>query len=106
MWENPKRGHEQVVVKALINLLGIYPVGTCVILDTFEVAVVTGPNSDSQQLNRPLVSIAVDANGGALPLPGTSINLGEKDESGAYRRSIVIVTNPARFGLTVGDYFV
>jgi HD-GYP domain-containing protein (c-di-GMP phosphodiesterase class II) len=106
MWENPKRGHEQVVVKALINLIGVYPVGTCIILDTFEVAVVTGPNPDSQQLNRPLASIAVDADGGALPLPGNPINLAEKDESGAYRRSIVKVTNPARFGLTVGDYFV
>ena len=37
MWENPKRGYDPVLVKALINLIGIYPVGTCVILDTFEV---------------------------------------------------------------------
>ncbi|MEP6743858.1 MAG: HD domain-containing phosphohydrolase, partial [Gemmatimonadota bacterium] len=30
MWENPRRGYDRVMVKALINLLGIYPVGTCV----------------------------------------------------------------------------
>ncbi|HEU5305108.1 MAG TPA: HD domain-containing phosphohydrolase [Gemmatimonadales bacterium] len=105
MWESPKRGHDRVVVKALINLLGVYPVGTCVILDTFEVAVVTGPSADAQ-LNRPMVRIAVDADGGTAPLPGILVNLGEKNESGAYKRSIVKVTNPARFGLTVGDYFV
>ena len=106
MWENPTRGHDQVVVKALINLVGIYPVGTCVILDTFEVAVVAAPNPDTQLLNRPLVRIAVDPDGAAAPLPGTQVNLADKDESGAYRRSIVKVTNPSRFGLTVGDYFV
>jgi HD-GYP domain-containing protein (c-di-GMP phosphodiesterase class II) len=105
MWESPKRGHDRVVVKALINLLGIYPVGTCVILDTFEVAVVTGPSTDAQ-LNRPQVRIAVDVDGGLVPLPGTAVSLSEKDESGAYKRSIVKVTNPSRFGLTVGDYFV
>jgi HD-GYP domain-containing protein (c-di-GMP phosphodiesterase class II) len=106
MWENPGRGHDRLVVKALINLVGVYPVGTCVILDTFEVAVVVGPNPDPQLMNRPMVRIAVGVDGGVVPLPGNQANLADKDESGAYRRSIVKVTNPARFGLTVGDYFV
>jgi HD-GYP domain-containing protein (c-di-GMP phosphodiesterase class II) len=106
MWENPNRGHDRVLVKALINLIGVYPVGTCVILDTFEVGVVAAPNPDGEQLKRPLVRIAVDADGGPVPPPGTQVSLSEKDESGAYRRSIVKVTNPARYGITVGDYFV
>jgi len=95
-----------VLVKALINLVGVYPIGTCVILDTFEIAVVAGASADRQQLNRPIVRVALDAEGGPVPLPGIEVNLSEKDESGAYRRSIVKVTNPDRFGITVGDYFV
>ncbi|HYC31929.1 MAG TPA: HD domain-containing phosphohydrolase [Gemmatimonadales bacterium] len=106
MWENPKRGYEAVLVKALINLIGIYPVGTCVILDTLEVALVAAPNPEGQQLNRPMVRIAVDVNGAMQPPPGELVSLTEQDESGAYRRSIVKVTNPSRYGLTVGDYFV
>ena len=106
MWENPNRGYDRVLVKALINLIGVYPVGTCVILDTFEVAVVAAPNPDGEQLKRPLVRIALDADGGPVPPPGTQVSLSEKDESGAYRRSIVKVTNAARYGITVGDYFV
>jgi HD-GYP domain-containing protein (c-di-GMP phosphodiesterase class II) len=106
MWENPNRGYDRVLVKALINLIGVYPVGTCVILDTFEVGVVAAPNPDGEQLKRPLVRIAVDADGGPVAPPGTQIDLSEKDESGAYRRSIVKVTNAARYGITVGDYFV
>jgi HD-GYP domain-containing protein (c-di-GMP phosphodiesterase class II) len=106
MWDNPNRGYDRVVVKALINLIGIYPVGTCVILDTLEVAIVAAPNPDGQQLNRPLVRIALDVDGATVPLPGNQVSLAEKDESGAYKRSIVKVTNPSRFGLTSGDYFV
>ena len=106
MWDNPKRGYDRVVVKALINLIGVYPVGTCVILDTLEVAIVAAANPDAQQLSRPVVRIAVDVDGATVPLPGNQVSLTEKDESGAYKRSIVKVTNPSRLGLTPGDYFV
>ncbi len=106
MWQNPKRGYDTILVKALINLIGIYPVGTCVILDTFEVALVAATNPEGLQLNRPLVRIAVSADGGHVPPPGDLVNLVEQDESGAYRRSIVKVTTPSRYGLTAGDYFV
>lgn len=106
MWENPKRGYDAVLVKALINLIGIYPVGTCVILDTFEVAIVAAPSPDGQHLNRPMVRIAVDMNGATVPPPGDAVALTDQDEAGAFRRSIVKVTNPTRYGLIVGDYFV
>jgi len=106
MWENPKRGYDLILVKALINLIGIYPVGTCVILDTLEVAIVYAPNPDATLLNRPLVRIAIDVNGGAVPAPGTLVNLADQDGPGHFVRSIVKVTNPTRYGLTVGNYFV
>jgi hypothetical protein len=106
MWTNPKRGYDPVLVKALINLIGIYPVGTCVILDTLEVGVVAAPPSDDQHLNRPVVRIAIDADGGMVPAPGRAVSLAEQDGAGAFVRSIVKVTQPERYGLTVGDYFV
>jgi hypothetical protein len=106
MWENPRRGYDHVIVKALINLIGVYPVGTCVILDTFEVGIVAAANPDPQFLNRPLLKIVIDPDGAVIPPPARSINLAERDPSGAFLRSIVKVTNPDRYGLTVGDYFV
>ncbi|HEY8105397.1 MAG TPA: HD domain-containing phosphohydrolase [Gemmatimonadales bacterium] len=106
MWENPKRGYDPVLVKALINLIGIYPVGTCVILDTFEVGIVAAPNPDAALLNRPMVRLVIGADGSAIPAPGTLVNLAERDAGGGYLRAIVKVTNPTRYGLTVGDYFV
>ncbi|MBA2627076.1 MAG: HD domain-containing protein [Gemmatimonadales bacterium] len=106
MWENPRRGYDAVLVKALINLIGIYPVGTCVILDTFEIGIVAGMNPDSQHLNRPLVRVAIDADGGSAGAPGRLVNLTDLDANGGFARSIVKVTSAARYGLTVGDYFI
>jgi HD-GYP domain-containing protein (c-di-GMP phosphodiesterase class II) len=106
MWENPRRGYDRILVKALINLIGIYPVGTCVILDTFEVAIVSAASPDQNLLNRPIVRICLDVNGALVAPPGREENLGETDGSGGFLRSIVKVTNPDRYGLVVGDYFV
>jgi HD-GYP domain-containing protein (c-di-GMP phosphodiesterase class II) len=106
MWDNPRRGYERVLVKALINLIGVYPVGTCLILDTLEVAIVSAPNPDLTLLNRPHVRIAIDPNGAVLPPPGISADLSEGAPGGGFARSLVKVTDPSRYGLTVGDYFV
>lgn len=106
MWSNPRRGYDPMIVKALINLIGVYPIGTCVILDTFEVAIVASTVTDRDQLNRPMVRIAIDANGGAMPAPGIAVDLLEQGADGNYLRSIVKVTNPERYNLVAGDFFV
>ena len=106
MWENPRRGYDPILVKALINLIGIYPVGTCVILDTLEVALVAAPNPDATTLNRPAVRIVIDVDGATLPTPGRLESLSEQGSDGAYLRSIVKVTSPDRYGIVVGHYFV
>ena len=106
MWENPRRGYDPIVVKALINLIGIYPVGTCVIMDSFEIGVVAAANPDPQFLNRPLVTLVIDPNGAHLPPPGVTVDLSDRTESGGFARSIVKVTNADRFGLELDAYFL
>jgi HD-GYP domain-containing protein (c-di-GMP phosphodiesterase class II) len=105
MYLNPRRGLDRVIVKGMINLLGIYPAGTCVILDTFEVAVVEGANPDPMFLNRPLVRLAINADGGPVAPPGLPVNLADPGGDG-FARSIVKVTDPGRYGLTPSDYLV
>jgi HD-GYP domain-containing protein (c-di-GMP phosphodiesterase class II) len=106
MWTNPRRGYDPMIVKALINLIGVYPLGTCVILDTFEVGVVASTMTDRDNLNRPQVRIAIDVNGGAVAAPGVPVDLLERGPDGNYLRSIVKVTNPERYALVPGDFFV
>jgi HD-GYP domain-containing protein (c-di-GMP phosphodiesterase class II) len=106
MWENPRRGYDPTIVKALINLLGIYPVGTCVILDTFEVGVVTAANPDLGHLNRPTIVLVTDPNGAALPPPGIAVDLAARQADGTFSRSIVKVTNPDRYGVSITPYLL
>lgn len=106
MWTNPRRGYDPIVVKALINLIGVYPIGTCVILDTFEVGIVAQANADRELLNRPVVRIVIDPGGSLLAPPGIAVDLAERGPDGDFLRSIVKVTNPDRYNLTVGDYFL
>lgn len=105
MWENPRRGYDPVVVKAFINLIGVYPVGTCIILDTYEVAIVHAANSDVSEVHRPVVRIVATADG-AIQYPGFLVDLAQRDEQGAYPRTIIKVTDPEKFGINVSDYFV
>ncbi len=105
MWENPRRGYDRILVKALINLVGIYPVGTCVILDTHEVAVVHAANSDASQIHRPIVRLALN-DVGVRNDPAPVVDLAETGEDGNFKRSIIKVTDPARWGIVPGDYFV
>lgn len=105
MRDNPRRGLDQIVVKAFINLLGIYPVGTLVVLDTFELAVVIASNPRSDALSRPIVRIVSDAHGNTLH-PAPEIDLASPDGNGDYPRTIIKTADPERYGITVGDYLV
>ena len=105
MRDNPRRGMDPVVVKAFINLTGIYPVGTLVVLDTFELGIVHAVNPIPEMLSRPIVRVISDAQGNLLQ-PGTLIDLAEQSEAGVYLRTIIKTENPERYGIRVGDYFL
>ncbi len=105
MWENPRRGYDPVLVKAFINLIGIYPVGTLVILDSYELAVVSAANPNVEAVHRPMVRVISDP-GGTLQYPGFEADLNERDGGGNYLRSIIKVTNPEKYGVKISDYFV
>jgi HD-GYP domain-containing protein (c-di-GMP phosphodiesterase class II) len=105
MRDNPKRGYDRLLVKALINITGVYPVGTLVILDTFELAAVVARNPDPQRAHQPIVKIISDPSGLMLAEP-VQADLGESDPvTGAPRRSIIKTTDPDLYGIRISDYF-
>ncbi len=105
MLENPKRGYDAILVKAFINLIGIYPVGTMIILDTYELAIVNAANPNPEAIHRPMVRVVSDP-AGTVMYPGFVANLAEVDSAGNYIRTIIKVTNPDKYGVRVSDYFV
>lgn len=105
MRDNPRRGMEPIIVKAFVNLLGIYPVGTLVVLDTFELAIVHAVNPVPEFLSRPIVRIVSDDRGNLMH-PGENFDLATRTADGAYARSIIKTADPDRYGIRVGDYFL
>lgn len=106
MRENPRRGMDQVIVKAFISMVGHYPVGTFVVLDTFELAIVHAASPHPEAISRPTVRVVSDAAGNVL-YPGTLVDLSQKDPAtDAFPRSIIKIEDPDRYGIKVSDYFV
>jgi HD-GYP domain-containing protein (c-di-GMP phosphodiesterase class II) len=104
MRDNPKLGLDPVLVKAFINLTGIYPVGTVVTLDTHEIAVVMAAGTEASALARPGVRIVFDAMGNRLE-DGPVVDLTAKGVDGQFVRSIIRTEDPDRHGIRVSDYF-
>lgn len=105
MRDNPRRGVDPVILKAFINLTGVYPVGTLVVLDTFELAIVHAVNPIPDMLSRPIVRIIADAMGN-LNHPGTLADLADRNTEGVYLRTIIKTEDAQRYGIRIGDYFV
>lgn len=106
MRDSPERGFDPVVVKALINATGVYPIGTLVILDTMEMAVVSGVNEDPDRLHQPTVKVISDALG--VPVSEhTILDLSRMDPAtGKPVRSIIKTADPQRYGIMVSDYLL
>jgi HD-GYP domain-containing protein (c-di-GMP phosphodiesterase class II) len=105
MRDNAQRGMDPVIVKSFINLTGIYPVGTLVVLDTHELGVVHAPNPNVEALARPVVHLVSDAWGQMVDL-GTLVDLTARDAAGNYVRTIIKTADPSHYGIRVSDYFV
>ena len=104
MRDNPRLGLDPVVVKAFINLTGIYPVGTVVVLDTMEIAIVQRANADPHSVSRPLVRIIFDAQGNRMP-DGNLCDLTQMNTTGQFARTIVRTEDAERLGIRMADYF-
>lgn len=105
MRDNPRRGIDPVVLKAFVNVTGIYPTGTLVVLDTYELGIVHAVNPLPEMLARPIVRVISDSMGN-LTHPGTLVDLADRKEDGAFLRTIIKTENPDRYGVRVSDYFV
>jgi HD-GYP domain-containing protein (c-di-GMP phosphodiesterase class II) len=106
MRDNPKRGFDTLIVKVLITATGVYPVGTLVILDTHELAVVCQVNANPELLHRPKVRVISDPVGLPLSEPVT-LDLATNDPAtGAPIRQIIKTTDSQKYGIRVSDYLI
>ena len=91
---------DPLVVKAFVNLMGLYPLGCMVRLDTGEAGTVIAPASDPKFLDRPTVKIVAGlADGG-----DRIVNLLDRDESGRFLRTILKLYQREEIKLELEEY--
>jgi HD-GYP domain-containing protein (c-di-GMP phosphodiesterase class II) len=94
-----------LILREFIKMMGVYPVGTLVALDSLELAIVVENNPDAALLFRPSVKIITDAAGNKRD--GKTIDLSEADpKTGRPIRTIVKVLDHDKYGIRVADYFL
>ena len=92
---------DPLVVKAFVNMMGLYPVGCVVRLDSGEVGTVLVPSSNARFLDRPTVNLITDAAGN--PTEGR-VDLMERDAGGAFVRSILKLYQQEEVNLDLDEY--
>jgi HD-GYP domain-containing protein (c-di-GMP phosphodiesterase class II) len=91
---------DPLLLKVFINMIGVYPVGTLLLLDSREVAIVAETPYGAKDA-RPLCYLLVFENDEIIR--GEMIDLCERGEKGDYARNILRCYNPTEFGLNPSD---
>ncbi len=103
MMDQPGNRLDPVILKVFVNMMGIYPVGTLLFLDTKEIgmALATPKGGDSE---RPVVRLLVREEQDKL-VKGELVELSELDEeTGTFKRNISRCFHPSEYGLQPADY--
>jgi HD-GYP domain-containing protein (c-di-GMP phosphodiesterase class II) len=95
---------DPLLLKIFIGLVGIYPIGSLVLLNTHEIGIVYKANRDPKWLERPTV-ILVDRNAKG-DVRKEVADLTETDRTGRYKRSIVKTLDPYRYHIDIAKYFL
>ncbi|HUU38116.1 MAG TPA: HD domain-containing phosphohydrolase [Candidatus Desulfaltia sp.] len=94
-----------LLLREFIKMMGVYPIGSLVGLNSLELAVVVENNPDTALLLRPRVKLITDASGNKRD--GEIVDLSEVDPvTGKFVRTIVKVLDPDKYGIRVADYFL
>ncbi|MGQ9800975.1 MAG: HD-GYP domain-containing protein [Candidatus Saccharicenans sp.] len=105
MLENIGTEFNLVILKTFVQMMGLFPVGSLVLLNTGEIGLVVEINQESRFLLRPRVKIIVDSQG--QKVDGEVVDLTEVDpQTRKFRRTIVKEINPEDYNLEVPDYFL
>ncbi len=92
---------DPVLVRTLVRLVGRYPPGSLVELDTGERGLVLGPGRGLRPLERPRVLVLTDEDGDWLPTP-VAVDLGERHpRRRAWLRTITRTRDPSSLGRPV-----
>ena len=91
---------DPLLMKFFINIVGVYPIGTVVLLDTNELGVVY--DNIKQSISRPRVMIITDNNGHRIK--EYVVRLSEKNREDEYKRSIIKTVDASKYKINLAEF--
>ena len=96
---------DPILLKVFINMLGVYPIGSLLKLDTGELALVMDTGKKSNGTRPMVLLLAADGQGGYTKI-GVA-DLAERDaQSGAFQRNIVKSLHPSTRGIQPAEFLL
>ncbi|MFB0566710.1 MAG: HD-GYP domain-containing protein [Candidatus Aminicenantaceae bacterium] len=96
---------DPLILKVFANMLGIYPIGSLVALNSGEVGIVTELNPNKEFMARPRVKLISDETGNKID--GEIVDLAEKDSAtNTFKRTILKSLDPKQYNIKISDYFL
>ena len=95
---------DPILMKVFVYLMGAFPIGTLVLLNTGEIGIVFEINMEPAFTNRPKVKIIADENGNKVD--GKIIDLTQRNQqTQKFIRTIVKSLDAEKYQINVSDYF-
>jgi putative nucleotidyltransferase with HDIG domain len=105
MLERSGKDFDPAIVKVFINMIGIFPLGTLVLLNTNEMGIVSQIQEDSELIDRPKVCLLYYSDGDYRK--GKMLDLREMDEGTKdFKRSIVKTLDPNEYNINVAEFLI
>lgn len=105
MLERAGKDFDPALVKIFINMIGVFPLGTLVLLNTNEMGIVVQIQEDPELIDRPKVCLLNYSNGEYQK--GKVVDLKEEDETtGAYKRTIAKTLDPNEYNINVAEFLI
>jgi HD-GYP domain-containing protein (c-di-GMP phosphodiesterase class II) len=93
------------ILKAFVIMMGVFPIGSLVVMTSGELGIVFDVNPDPRLALRPKVKLIADAAGDKVD--GEIVDLADRDpETGRFLRTISGSLDPQVYGIEVADYFL
>jgi hypothetical protein len=96
---------DPVLVKLFVSCVGLIPIGSMLLLDTGEIAIVTRVSQERSQAQRPTVKLLTDAGGRPLDAP-IEASLTEVGADGRPLRSVSRIIDHLKYGLDPSRYML
>jgi len=105
MLERSGKDFDPAIVKVFINMIGIFPLGTLVLLNTNEMGIVIQIQEEAELIDRPKVCLLYYSDGEYRK--GKAVNLREMDEvTKNFKRSIVKTLDPNEYNINVVEFLM